>query len=334
MEKPLLSICIPTYNRCRYLKNTLHSIVSQKEFQNGMVEVVISDNASTDETELMIRNYALRFENIRYFKNPENIHDQNFPLALKRGKGIYRKLYNDTLLCRRGSLRYICDLLKQYNGTEKMLSMINGKGKGFKADPILCDNFEDFVSAASIWIGWIGAFGLWESECDRITDDLSGCDIGLWQCKRAYEMVEKKGEALVVNRTLFFNQEVAKRDLSYGVYQVLHLNYLSILDSYVKKGVLSRQAYENIRINNLYRLAYFLIRGEQKRQRWNVPDGESIKVLVENEAKASGIWKEYQKYYKRGKLLFKVRTDLKVVFLKIYCLYLALQAHFIEKKEA
>lgn len=48
---PLLSICIPTYNRSTYLRESIESIIHQSEFISGDVEIVISDNASTDNTE-------------------------------------------------------------------------------------------------------------------------------------------------------------------------------------------------------------------------------------------------------------------------------------------
>ena len=40
-KKPLLSICIPTYNRCEYLKKSIETIISQKEFSDENVEIVI-----------------------------------------------------------------------------------------------------------------------------------------------------------------------------------------------------------------------------------------------------------------------------------------------------
>lgn len=72
-KKPLLSICIPTYNRRYSLQNTLKSIIEQNEFKSWAVEIVISDNASTDETEKKIRGIYKVYNNIRYFKNELNI---------------------------------------------------------------------------------------------------------------------------------------------------------------------------------------------------------------------------------------------------------------------
>ena len=51
----LLSICIPTYNRSKYLTNCLQSIVLNKNRSIIDFEVCISDNFSTDNTEDVVR---------------------------------------------------------------------------------------------------------------------------------------------------------------------------------------------------------------------------------------------------------------------------------------
>ena len=66
MDKPLVSICIPTYNRCKYLESSLKKYIEEPEFQTGLVEIVISDNASTDNTEILCRKYASEYSNIKY----------------------------------------------------------------------------------------------------------------------------------------------------------------------------------------------------------------------------------------------------------------------------
>ena len=60
-EQYLVSICIPTYNRAPYLKKCLDSLVCQPEFQQGLVEIVVSDNASTDDTEKVAEAYSTAY---------------------------------------------------------------------------------------------------------------------------------------------------------------------------------------------------------------------------------------------------------------------------------
>ena len=54
LERPIVSIIIPTYNRSKKLKRALHSIVAQT-FDDW--EVVIVDNNSTDDTDEMLRDF-------------------------------------------------------------------------------------------------------------------------------------------------------------------------------------------------------------------------------------------------------------------------------------
>ena len=51
-----LSICIPTYNRSKHLKNCLNSIILNLNYRKEDVQICVSDNCSTDETESVVRH--------------------------------------------------------------------------------------------------------------------------------------------------------------------------------------------------------------------------------------------------------------------------------------
>ena len=68
--KPLVSIGLPTYNRDRYLQQALDSLLSQ-DYEN--LEIIVSDNHSTDETSAICKQYALEDRRIKYFRNDKNI---------------------------------------------------------------------------------------------------------------------------------------------------------------------------------------------------------------------------------------------------------------------
>lgn len=69
----VLSICIPTYNRASYLHGCLRAIMSSAEGYEEHVEVIISDNNSTDNTEDAVRQLQRIYPGVRYFRNPVNI---------------------------------------------------------------------------------------------------------------------------------------------------------------------------------------------------------------------------------------------------------------------
>jgi abequosyltransferase len=83
-----LSICIPTYNRDKYLKQLLDSILVQSDPK--IIEIVISDNASTDDTDNLVNKYIEENSNIVYYKWPENNGaDKNFLKAIEISSGEY-----------------------------------------------------------------------------------------------------------------------------------------------------------------------------------------------------------------------------------------------------
>jgi len=67
--EPKVSIIIPTYNRAHFLRSSLESALAQ-DYRN--LEIIISDNASSDNTSEVITNY-LGDKRIKYFRNDTNI---------------------------------------------------------------------------------------------------------------------------------------------------------------------------------------------------------------------------------------------------------------------
>ena len=53
----LLSICIPNYNRGKYLNNCLNSILIAKSFSSLKFEICISDNGSKEDILSIIKQY-------------------------------------------------------------------------------------------------------------------------------------------------------------------------------------------------------------------------------------------------------------------------------------
>ncbi len=91
MSKPLVSICIPTYNNARFLPQCLDSIVSQT-YDN--MEVIIADDGSTDNTYSIISQYVKRYGFI-YHRNQINMGAARTSSRLvELSKGDYIAIYH------------------------------------------------------------------------------------------------------------------------------------------------------------------------------------------------------------------------------------------------
>jgi glycosyltransferase involved in cell wall biosynthesis len=84
---PLVSIGVPVYNGARSIGQALDHLLAQTYMH---LELVICDNASTDDTGAICQEYAARDARVRYYRNPTNVGlINNFRLAVKRSTGPY-----------------------------------------------------------------------------------------------------------------------------------------------------------------------------------------------------------------------------------------------------
>ena len=67
---PRIGVGLPVYNGARYVAEAIASVLSQTEAD---FELVISDNASTDDTEDICRDFASRDDRVVYVRNETNV---------------------------------------------------------------------------------------------------------------------------------------------------------------------------------------------------------------------------------------------------------------------
>lgn len=89
VTQPRVTIGLPVYNGADYLEEALESIVNQTF--TGF-ELIITDNASTDDTAAICHRFAARDARIRYYRNPKNVGAaKNYNLSVMLARGEYFK---------------------------------------------------------------------------------------------------------------------------------------------------------------------------------------------------------------------------------------------------
>ncbi len=90
---PLVSIGLPVRNGEEMIEAALRSVLAQ---EHEDLELVISDNASTDGTGEICRSYAASDPRVRYHRQPENIGlAGNFMKVMHRARGTFLKWIGD-----------------------------------------------------------------------------------------------------------------------------------------------------------------------------------------------------------------------------------------------
>ena len=308
--EPLVSICIPTYNRAEYLQQTIESIICQPEFKSGEVEIVVSDNASTDNTNGVCIQYA-QYDNFFYNRNDKNVRDINFPTVLSKAHGKLRKLNNDTFVLKNNALKQLCDLVKKYDDTRPYIYL------DVETKKIRVLNFHDFVLDIGYWVTLLANFTIWDDDCKNIEQDTDGCELLLWQVKKAYEIAYKKG-IVVIGQNAGYSVIPKKKDISYGIYKIFYCNYMKLLEPYLENGSLSVEDKEYLEKELLF--SFFpdwIIKFELNYSDMQYSKEENLKEAVWNQYKDKPYWHKFEKMYRRRLVQTRVKQFIKRILGKI-----------------
>ncbi|EDB8430986.1 glycosyltransferase family 2 protein, partial [Salmonella enterica subsp. enterica serovar Altona] len=158
-KKPLLTIAIPTYNRSSCLARLLDSIIQQENYCYDELEVIVCDNASTDETARIAKSGLDKIRNSTYHLNEENLGmDGNFQKCFELSNGKYLWMIGDDDLIVKNGISKVFSILK----TRPALDMVyvNSAAKtelNYNADvrTSFYTNDVDFISEVKVMFTFI-----------------------------------------------------------------------------------------------------------------------------------------------------------------------------------
>jgi len=227
-----LSIAIPTYNRSKKLGKTLDSIIEQISDEQTNIEIVISDNCSTDDTQVVVDKYSKKYPFIKYYKNSINKGiDYNIFKCTDLSAGEYVHLLSDDDLLMQGSLAYILNLI-QLN-KDVAFFYLNGRGFEFddenniifdaspvidKSEDIVFDDKDQFVDFLGTQITFISAFLLHRETWNKNQEKqrFIGTDIYL-----SYDLIHLLANS---NKYMFVAKDLISvhKDYTAGNYRIFY----------------------------------------------------------------------------------------------------------------
>jgi glycosyltransferase involved in cell wall biosynthesis len=160
-DRPLLTFAIPTHNRAEYLEGLLEFLVEELRDEHR-VEVLVSDNASSDRTGTLVSSCQTRGLAVRYIRNPENIGpDGNILQCFMEAAGKYVWVFSDDDLLRSGSFDRILNLLcrEQYSLICVRAYFFEGEYQRHKeftpVSDLICGNAEDLARHFHVFFTFI-----------------------------------------------------------------------------------------------------------------------------------------------------------------------------------
>lgn len=246
---PLVSIGLPVYNGMPHLRAAIESLLKQT-YSN--IEILISDNASTDGTREYCRALAEVHPHVRYVRNSENVGPlENFRRALARARGEYFMwaAHDD-----KWSDRFVSGLVESLLASADAV-LATPTTIHIREDGTLCSEPPDrpatgqsdtanlkllFDDHASSWI-----YGLWRGDwlqqhfAEFLRLPLWGGDV-LWLtdiCQRC--KITGNQEAIIYKRRLRSRHGTknAAQAVAYWAYMFRHITTITVRNTHGRKRV-------------------------------------------------------------------------------------------------
>lgn len=110
--RPLLSVCISTYNRANWLSVGLKNLERILPEINSDVEIIVCDNASTDNSAEVVKPYLTR-DDFYYYCNTVNVGMLgNLRVTANHAKGKYIWILGDDDLIKLGCIERVLEILR------------------------------------------------------------------------------------------------------------------------------------------------------------------------------------------------------------------------------
>ncbi|CAN1492245.1 WcaA Glycosyltransferases involved in cell wall biogenesis [Flavobacteriaceae bacterium] len=273
MNQILLSICIPTYNRCEVLDNTLNSLFSNPEFDSNKIEVIISDNCSDDDTQVTVGKYPLA----KYYRNKENVKDGIFlNIALEYANGHYIKLFNDTVSFKPGALGSMINHIEENLGSGNNLFFYQNMFLN-KNRKIIINDEVSYLKEVSFLSTWIVNFGIWIDDFNKIEDKNRYSKLLFPQVDWSYKTVQNKKNTVIYFDD-YYDVYTPNKKGGYPFFDTFINNYLYIIKQ--QDFSLINYEIEKFRLCNRFVFKWLNILFIKEKSKYNFDTSGTFKIIL------------------------------------------------------
>ena len=177
-KKPLVSILIPLYNSEKYISMTIENCLNQR---HGNIEIIIVDDGSTDRSAEIAEGYAVRYDNVKLYRQKNSGAPRARNLAFAKSKGEYIQYLDADDLMSENKISAQIEIAKTYNYAPDII--FSSKFSYFKKSIEDAKYFKQTIDKS------------YKSGIDWLTDSWSGGGFGVvmgWLTHR--KLIQKAGK--------------------------------------------------------------------------------------------------------------------------------------------
>lgn len=241
-KNPLLSICIPIYNRLSFLERQLSRFWEVKNLFENEVQLVVADNCSEDDLKSVCDSFESKGLKIDYYRQVTNIGpDGNFDWCFHHADGKYVWLLGSDDIPVKGFLQKLVNYLSAGDYGLVHLSM-----RKLNQEMTIYHNSDDMAIAVNYWITFMSANIIRTESLNSI--DLSEYKDSFMIQVPAYlnACCTFKENAIIYQDRFFESETDSANNGGYNLFQVFVTNLYGIYESFVRKGLLSCKCFNEI----------------------------------------------------------------------------------------
>ncbi len=265
-NRPLLSICIPTYNRKNKLVQTLGCLIPQCSGQN--IEIVVSDNASDDGTAEHCLQIASSNEFFHYYRQESNVgFPGNLISALSKASSKYLWMLGDDEVLHPEAVVRVLAAIKETDPSWLLCNYVKleSRNDSWPADgQIRFDeglrplSLEEILETVGVWASFMSisvirrdAYFEW-LKCNReAASDYIGFDIALFS--------GRKGQCFILSSPILARIKEPLNKHRFDKLSVYLFEFFDPIDSLVKQGLLTARVRMSLAHEMFFSMAGFLL---------------------------------------------------------------------------
>ena len=235
----LLSICIPTRERCEILFETLTSIYNNNSLNR--FEVIVYDTSSSLDTKNMISS-NFNFSNLIYYNYANNGYLNLFE-CLKFGNGHFLKLHNDYSRFEENSIEKIVQFLEKHIIIKPVIFFSNGTLK-VNGD-LEFNSLNLLINKITYLCTWSTMFGIWKEDFDYILLNNEKVNDMFPHTSLIFQL-SFKNKFILNDQPFVVNKQINNKG-GYNIFKVFSVDFLNLLKNQKSKKIISNYTFNKIK---------------------------------------------------------------------------------------
>lgn len=248
MCNPIVSLCMPTNGVIEWVFPVLDSIYGQ-EVEEGLYEVVITDNGDNTEFKKRITEYKKDHTNLVY-KETNALPFLNEIESYKCASGELIKFVNHRTKLVDGALRKLIEFAKKNENEKPIVYFSNGVLR-LKQEQYIYSNFDQFVKNLSYWSSWSTGMTIWKKDFERLPENIDSFNELFPHTTVLFN--ERERDKYIIDNSIIFDElsQGKKKKGDYDLFGAFGIEYPGIICDLLRNGDITSETFRVILKDNL-----------------------------------------------------------------------------------